>query len=744
MPKLYLLLIILSFSFHHPLFATSNQSKTDDKDNQSIFQVSIQKSTEDIVIDGLLQEKIWQTAEKAQGFWEKWPSDEKQIAPAFQTEAQLTYNDQYLYVGITCYGSNQYTIQTLKRDINYWDGDGIALVLDPINQHTNGFIFGVNPAGVQMEGLVTVGGDNVVNEDWDNKWFVEVKSFPDKWTVEMAIPFKTLRYEENKTEWGINFVRNEKQNNQFHTWARIPVQFPGVDLGYTGLLKWDKPPQKTKGNVSFIPYTAGGYIHNIEDNEDPEFNIDAGFDAKIAVSSSLNLDVTFNPDFSQIEVDRQQTNLSRFSLFFPERRTFFLENSDIFNRFGIPPLRPFFSRRIGLNEDGETIPILMGLRLSGNLTKRSRIGVMSMQTRASGETLGQNYSALALHQSLFKRSVIKGILVNRQAYANGEFQNNDYARNGGIEFNYTSNDGKWMNWLTYHDSWSPDIKDKKNFYSTGFAYSTRNFETLQDLLKVGENYIADIGFTPRLFNYDAVRDTSIRMGYTQLFSDVTYRIFPETQKINNHRFNLQNYSAWRPNGNMVERSTEFSYSLSFGNTSRLRLRAENNHINLPFPIDFTDGEPIPAQNYQYTNFSIGGRTDGRKALSAEATFGYGGFFNGTLTRYELGLLYRRQPWGNFGLNFNLNNLDMPEPYTSEKLFLIAPRIEVNFSRSIYWTTFLQYNTQSDNFNVNSRLQWRFKPMSDLFIVYTDNYLTENPWQATSRALVFKLNYWFTF
>ena len=743
MKKFYLVSLFL-FVCHIILASNNSPLKNDEKNNQVTFQLNTQKTTETIVIDGLLQEKVWQTAEKATNFWKKWPENGEHVDQTFQTEAQITYDNHFLYVAFTCFGSNNYTIQTLKRDAGYWDGDGIAVLLDPVNQRTNGFIFGTSPLGVKMDGLVSMNGGDRVNQDWDNKWLVETKNYPDKWTVEMAIPFKTLRFEDNKTEWGLNFIRNEKQQNFFHTWTEMPLQMAGVDLGYTGLLKWDAPPKRAKGNIAVIPYTAGGIVHNIEDNENPDFDINAGFDAKIAVTSSLNLDVTFNPDFSQIEVDRQVTNLSRFSLFFPERRTFFLENSDIFNGFGIPPMRPFFSRRIGLNENGETIPIIAGMRLSGNLSKRSRIGAMSMQTKSDGETLGQNYSALAFHQSIFKRSVIKGILVSRQAFADGEALKTDYARNGGIEFNYTSSDGNFQAWSTYHDSWTPDIKDKKNVYSGGFFIGSRNFEMLHDFFRAGENYTADIGFTPRLFNYDAERDTTIRMGYSQIFSELTGRILPKAEKINNHRLQLENFIAWNLDGSLSERSTELNYNLNFSNTAGISAGLENNDINLPYPINFTDGEPLPAERYRFSNFRIGGETDERKAFSAEATFRYGSFFNGTLTSYELGLVYRRQPWGNFGLNFNLNDLDMPTPYTSEKLLLIAPRTEINFSKRLYWTTFLQYNTQSDNFNVNSRLQWRFKPLSDLFIVYTDNYITNNPWEATNRALVFKLNYWFTF
>ena len=203
----------------------------------------------------------------------------------------------------------------------------------------------------------------------------------------MAIPFKSIRYPADKKTWGINFVRVDTKTNEYSTWTNVPVNFSTHDVGYTGALIWEDAPPKPGSNTVFVPFVTTEVTENRAGNEPVSAKPNAGFDAKIGLTSSLNLDLTVNPDFSQIEVDRQVTNLTRFNIFFPERRTFFLENADLFSGYGIDPIRPFYSRRIGLDKNGNKIPILFGARITGNIAKKTRIGFMNMQTGSTGNLL---------------------------------------------------------------------------------------------------------------------------------------------------------------------------------------------------------------------------------------------------------------------------------------------------------------------------------------------------------------------
>ncbi|MFN7120387.1 MAG: hypothetical protein ACK4TA_26610, partial [Saprospiraceae bacterium] len=294
----------------------------------------------------------------------------------------------------------------------------------------------------------------------------------------------------------------------------------------------------------------------------------------------------------------------------------------------------------------------------------------------------------------------------------------------------------------------------KRFYNTGFWYQGRNLQVLLDWVDVGTNFYADMGFIQRIENYDAERDTVIRLGFKHIYNELGYNFFPKnSNSINVHGFNGETFIVWNPDNTFNERNNEAGYFFEFKNRSTLEFGVQNNLVNLAFPFSFTD-EGIPLPKARYDNFGAGieFNSDPRKLFVYEAEAQHSwAFYNGTLTTLRLSLLYRAQPWGNFSVDFEYNDLKLPEEYGKALLFLMRPRLEINFSRNVFWTTFLQLNTQGENFNINSRFQWRFAPMSDLFIVYTDNYLVDtetignrfrfNNFAPQNRALVFKLNYW---
>jgi hypothetical protein len=711
---------------------------------QQEYQLRIAKTADAIKIDGELNETSWQTAHAIKNFWQKFPVDTGRAQR--QTEVRVTYDANFLYVGVINYDTSYYVIQTLKRDVDPGESDGFGVVLDPLNGRSNGFLFTVNPFNVQAEDqLSDGGGGGEINFSWDNKWFSQTARHKDRWIAEMAIPFKTLRYEAGKTIWGINFIRADLKNNEYSTWTKIPVNLEFFDFGYTGALVWDAAPPAPGRNISFIPYITGGLNENSEDNEKLNGEFNAGFDAKIALSSKLNLDLTVNPDFSQVEVDRQVVNLTRFSIFFPERRTFFIENADLFANYGIPPIRPFYSRTIGLDKDGNRIPIYAGVRLTGNLDDKTRIGIMNMQTGKKENFAAQNYSAVSVTRRVLQRSIIKAYYLDREAFLTEQQKKDNpldrFGRNAGIELGYTNSEGDIQAWYGFHQSWKYGINTNDHYINGGAGYFGRKFSALINYDNVGTNYYTDMGFVQRIENYDEVLDTAVRLGFKSIFSEIGYTVFPKKGKINTHRIETENFLVWNPDGSFNERNTELSYSMNFKNTGQFFLRWENQDIRLMFPTSFTDGSPLPKGTYKFSQYETGYESDGRKKFIVEAGIAAGKFYNGDYQQYSAALTYRVQPWGNFSIQFEQNELKFPAPYGNASLFLIAPRMEINFSNSLFWTTFVQYDTDDNNINLNSRLQWRYKPMSDLFVVYTDNYFSDPFLKNRNRALVFKLNYW---
>ncbi len=708
--------------------------------NADIYQYRIARTTTPISVDGELNEATWQSAQVATDFWKQQPVDDQRASR--RTEVRLVHDGQTLYLAATCYDSAGYFINTLKRD-NYGKSDEFALLLDPQGQKTNGYGFGVNALGAQTEVLLT---NEDADESWDNRWFSAVRRYPDRWTVEMAIPFKTLRFKDGEMRWGINFIRTEPGLNEVNAWARVPRQFEQHDFGYYGSLIWDEAPRRQGGNVSLIPYATTAFRQDslAFDINDGKTKFDIGGDAKIALSSSLNLDLTTNPDFSQVEVDAQQTNLTRFSIFFPERRQFFIENGDVFNSFGnfFTGDQIFFSRTIGLDPNRRPVPILYGARLTGNLNPRLRIGAFNIHTRTTKAALGQNYSAATFQHRVWKRSAIKGIFLNRQSFDGTDAISGDHGRNAGGEFEYSSDNGKWAGKLGWLHSIKKGFSAKNNHRYGRFAYNGTRFQTFVEVQNMQENFFSDMGFTGRLVQDDENGDP-VRVGFTQIGSMTDLITFPQGESpLNYHWSGIENFVWLNTDGSLNEWYTRLRHFFFFKNTAQLRFRLNNNYVDLLYPFAITD-VPLPAKSYNMTEFNVEFRSDERRLLAVETFVVYGQFFNGTKLTSRSLVKFRAQPWGNFSAGLEHNAIRLPDPYGDADIVLATGRLELNFTNNLFWTTFLQYNTQADNFNINSRLQWRFAPMSDLFFVYQNNYRIEGLFGPVDRALILKLNYWFS-
>ncbi len=743
LPRMLYLKRILFAACTLSFIIASAQEKNGEK-FQKEYQYHISKTSETIKIDGELTEAIWKTADTTSSFWRKFPTDGGR--PQRKTEARITHDDKFIYFAITAYDSGKAFINSLKRDIGHDGNDGIGIILDPTNQRTNGFFFVVNAFNAQSEDQLPFADDNNgPSWSWDNKWFSATKQYSDKWTAEIAIPFKSIRYSSEKLLWGMNIVRIDTKANEYSTWTAMPQNFQSMDLGYTGALVWKTPPPTAGSNMVLIPYVTGNITSDQQNGVATATTGNAGFDAKMGLTSSLNLDLTVNPDFSQVEVDRQVTNLSRFNIFFPERRTFFLENADLFSQYGIPPIRPFYSRTIGLDKDGNKIPILFGARVSGNVAKGTRIGLMNIQTGRQGSYSPENYTALSISQRVLKRSTIKGYFLNRENnITEAEKLKNPldaFGRNAGVEFGYNNLKGTWGGWAAYNHSFKQNITTDNAYFNAGFNYNGRHFSTVTDMGNLGTNFYTDMGFVERINNYDADKDTTVRVGFKQIFNEEQVMFFPKKGKINQISLQLTHFLVFNPDNSLNERSHELEYQMQFKNTSNLFVAGSYNETNLLFATSFTDAKPIPKGNYQYNQYGFGYRSDFRKSINIQLRFNGGGFYNGNFQGISTTINLRKQPHLNIALQLNYNKLQFPEGYGSDEILLIAPRIEYNFSTKLFWTTFLQYNTQRNNFNINSRLQFRYKPLSDFFLVYTDNYYTDPLFRNKNRALVFKLNYW---
>jgi len=720
-------------------------------------EIHVNRTAADIKIDGLLDETSWDNAGKADNFWQYFPTDS--LTATGPTEILMTYDDQFLYVGVRCYSNGKdFVIPSMKRDYDFFGNDNLTLLFDTYNDKTNAFVFGINPYGVRREMLVSNGGRQPGNDNdsWDNKWFGESAIHDDYWTAELAIPFNTLRFQQGSTRWRFNCYRNDTQFNEISTWIRIPQNYIIMDLSFMGEMIWEEPLENSGSNISIIPYVTSGVSRDFEDptQEKSNWTGDIGGDAKIAITPGLNLDLTLNPDFSQVEVDQQITNITRFEISLPEQRQFFLENADLFAEFGLGPVNPFFSRRIGIAIDtstGQNIqnPILYGARLSGKLNEDFRVGLLNMQT-ARQQDAGLpafNYTVATAQQKVFNRSNVSFIFVNKQAM-NGEDNKgvyNDYNRVAGIEYRLASADNRWTGKALYHKVFSPLDREDKFAHGFQLEYLRRKYRVEWAHLLTGYGYDAEVGFVPR-------KDYFLISPEFQLF------FYPKKGIVNLHDINIDNrmyFELGKDPENMVtgdfelsERQHEITWSFQFTNNTRGSIQLVDNHITLLRNFDPTrlQAEDIflPAGNtYHFRTLEASYTSDQRKPFFVEISPSAGSFFSGYRASLSTDLTYRIQPYGSIGLSVDFNHLDLNDPFEPVDIWLVGPRFDLTFSKSIFFTTFIQYNNQLDNLNINSRFQWRFQPVSDFFLVYTDNYMTESfsNFTARNRSLVAKLTYW---
>jgi hypothetical protein len=694
--------------------------------NRETYQIQIKKTDKQIKIDGVFDEEPWKIAQLVGKFHRVTPTDTGYAIA--QTEVMVTYDQDNLYIAAICYDPSpgKRPVESLRRDWSFSSNDNFMFFLDTYNDLTNGFAFGISAAGVQRDGIESNGDE--VAYTWDTKWKSSVKSYDDRWITEISVPFRSLRYFEGSEIWGINFGRLDLKTNEKSAWAPVPRQSKHNNLAFAGTLVWDEPLQKKGMRFSLIPYVTGNAAVDNQTDGITRWDGDAGFDAKMILSTSLNVDLTVNPDYSQVEVDQQVTNLDRFELFFPERRQFFLENTDLFANLGVSGIQPFFSRRIGLD-----VPVIGGGRLSGQLGDDWRIGVMDMQTSSQDITPSTNFAAAVLQRQVFSRSNIVAFLVNKSVtgdYDDTLYSGNNHNTVAGLEYNMASLNDRWTGKVFYHQAFYPGASSASAATSGSIVYATQYFKASFDQSWVGADYVAEVGYIRR-------------SGYLESTPSLAYTFFPEKGKILTHGPSADFDIIFNPELDMTDRQNQIGYSIGWRNRNKLSFEVNEQFVKLNRSFDPTNTGGVEldmGSDHTWENASITFSSDTRRLFNYTLNGGYGGYFNGTRLTFGTVFNYRVQPYGSLAVVANYNDISLPEPYSSAKLFLIGPKLDLTLTDKLFFTTYAQYNNQIDNFNLNIRFQWRFAPVSDLFIVYTGNSYTGD-FTNKNRGLAVKLSYW---
>ena len=749
--KSYTLTFFLIFSV--VLIGFSQSEKLSDK------KILAKKINEEIKLDGELNESFWKDAEIKSNFFQYSPRDS--ISAILDSEFRIAYDDKYLYLAAKMEDipEKKFIVGDLKRD--FWGGstDYIAFTFDTFKDQSNAYNFGISPYGIQREALISDGGEGSYshsggggrggiswfNINWNTKWYSGAKVHDGYWICEFKIPFNSIRYKPGSKTWNLQVYRGNSKVVERSVWTSIPRGFSPANLSMTGTLEFEFPLEKSSRSFVMIPYISSSGISNKIEPTSKEFDLDLGLDMKLALSSSINLDLTFNPDFSQVEVDEQRTNLTRFELFYPEKREFFIDNADLFTNLGSRASRPMFTRRIGIAKDTVTSqyvqnPIIYGAKLSGKINENLRIGVLNMQTAqlSSSGIPSFNYGMAVLEKKILSNSKISAFLVNKQALFNSDDKEysidpNHYNRVFGFETKLQSKDTKWKTEWFYHQSLEEENPNEANSYGINFSYDSPNIEANSYFYGVGENYNPEVGFVPR-------------KDFIFFSPSFQYKFYPKNNSVNRHGPGID-YEFYRNDANgITDYDIDLDYNITFNSDASLTLKSNIKYTLLLYDFDpsRSGGEPLPTlSDYNYSNYTFYFRSNQRKEFYFSLNGKFGKFFNGDISNIGGSISYKLPPYFNVSLSSQYNNLNFPQPYSSAEFFTLSSKINVSFSKDLFFSTYLQYNNQINNININARFQWRFQPLSDIFLVYTDNYYAKNPlfMNVKNRSFAFKINYW---
>jgi len=720
--------------------------------NKNDYRFEIPKISSSIEADGFLNEEAWNDAGVDSISWLHYPIDNGKAYA--QTTIKMMYDEKNLYIGLVSRGTlNAPVVQSLKRDDenNTSNSDGITIVIDPANTTKNGYYFRVNGCGVLAEGTVYQNGMYPSgNAYWNNKWTASVSRGGDSISYEITLPFNAVKYNDENNTWGINFLRNDVARNETYSWTHFPANKNDLDLGFTGNLVFKEGLSKNwSGKIILMPSVTAGLVSDEESDEKPQYNVKAGLDAKVSVSSSLNLDLSVYPDFSNTEVDQQYIDFYRYEYYNPEQRTFFLENNDLFTNFGTYDdmttsssenrVKPVYTRRIGL-KDGGNVPIIFGARLSGEVGKNTRVGLLNIQTEGTEEQEPQNYFIGSFQKGVFKRSSVKGLFTNRNSTEGLGLQKNDFNRTAGLEFDFSTEDGRWAASAKIHSSFTNDLYADNLFYSGGFTFFNKKFKTQNWIEHVDKNYLTDIGFVPRLYYKNPLTDSTFRRGYTHFINK--YELY---QFLNNDLITVMGeftniHTYLDDNYKLNEFSFDLGYWAVFTNRTHIVALVTYNRFDLLVPHDvLQNGNPVQEGTYQNKKTFFLYESDQRRKFKYKASVDYGGFYKGEKLTFIAEPTYTFQPFGSISLSYNFTNINLKNGLGKATYHLIGLKPEISFSSKLLWTNLLQYNTQLNDINFNSIFKWRFAPMSDFyFVLKYDQPRTDS---TNKLELSVKLTYW---
>ena len=687
-------------------------------------QITAHQIQAPIQIDGRLDESDWMLAETVSDFVQVEPREGG--TPTERTEVRVLFDDDRLYIGIYLYDSepDRILINDLQRDFQTREGDVFGVIVDAFHNQRTSFAFFTNADGAKNDSL-GLGNGRYTNTSWDGIWYTASEIQEDGWTCEIAIPFRTLRFEAQEDQvMGINFKRRIRRKNEDLYWNLVPRRYNSHRASLSGDLLLER--RITPGrNLQIKPFGKFNLEHTSLAGEgstdtDPE----AGVDVKYSLTPGLTLDLTYNTDFSQVEVDTQQINLTRFSLFFPEKRDFFLENASLFQFGDLPSERGprrseenqlFYSRRIGLSSAGRPLPLLGGARLTGRVGPVA-LGLMNIHQEENEEAPSNNFTVMRVSYDLLESSDVGAILINREGGDPG-----DYNRTYGVDVNF-----QFLQKLRFNSfvagTQTPDLKGDNWETKISGQWDDGFLQFRGFFADVGENFNPEVGFVPRqgvrIYQYNlGLRPRPAGDGFIREI----------------HPHGNTKYYTDRDNVTLTKDS-HFGLQFFFRDRSDFEVSVDPQFERLREPFRLREDVIIPPGDYGYNELKVNYASDQSQLLSGSMDLTTGGFFDGDKTSIDLAGNVLLKPNFFAKFSYRYNNVDLEEGSFRADLYGVS--LHYSFNPRVFADVFVQYNQDIDKVLTNLRFNWIHHPLSDLSLVFTEERFTGFSTDV-SRAFIVK-------
>ncbi len=714
LPRILALLCTIPFPFI--TIAQDYSSNLNERPIANAVSISEEPS-----IDGeVLNDEIWQGI-KPFGLLSQMQPNYGQPASE-KTEIRIAYTASTFYLSVVCFDSQpeNLVVSDARRDANLEDTDAFIFILDTYKDNQNGFVFGTNSIGVEYDAQVdnegqgnfnanrqqggTIGGFNI---NWDGSWEVQTKVGDFGWSAEFAIPLRTLRFQAGK-DWGINFRRNIRKTNEIAYWAELPVGFDIYRLSLAGTLSGLK--LRTPGNLKVIPYALGQSSKDFT-VADADYNFDAEFggDIKYSITPSLTLDFTYNTDFAQVEVDQQQVNLDRFNLFFPEKRPFFLENAGLFSVGSPGEVDLFFSRRIGIGEEGNVVPIIGGARLSGKVN-RTNVGLLTMFTEDVGDANIEknNFTVARVNHEFKGRSALGAVLINRE----GLETSGDYNRTIAVDGKLGLGRKARMSGFFAKTAGTLDAEDEHAFkFQTDYKWN--NWEIRGAYTEVGQGFNPEVGFL-------------LRSSFKKPEGLVLYHLRPKDKdsKILEHRPHVSYRGYWNFDGFQETGFLHVDNHWEFKSGFEVHTGVNFTTEGVLDSFEISENVFVQPGVYKHAESQLVVMTNKSKPISFNLRSVIGGSFGGTRYLNSGTLAFRQGTKFNAAFTYMYNKVNLPVGDFNANVFI--SQLSYSFKPNLYIQSLVQNNTVDKLWAINLRFGWLQRANTGLFVVYNHNLQDGSP------------------